>query len=85
MLPASGAEGLKVAVVPESVTVPGTLVDPCFKRKVPVVTVDGSTASLNVAATDAERETPVAPFTGLVEATVGGVVSDAGPVENDQT
>ena len=47
-----GADGVKVAVVPLSFTVPGMLVDPCLTRKVVVVTVSGSTGSLNVALTE---------------------------------
>jgi hypothetical protein len=70
---ANDADGLKVAVVPESVTVPATEVVPALSVNVVVLT--DLTASLNVAVTSAATGTAVAPVTGFVELTVGGVVS----------
>jgi hypothetical protein len=81
---ASAADGRKVAVVPESVTVPATPAVPRFRRKVAVVTVEALNVSLNVAETVEETGTAVAPFTGEVDATVGGVVSGAALVVNVQ-
>jgi hypothetical protein len=43
--------------------------------KVVVVIVAGSIGSLNTTAAVPARDTPVAPFAGLVERTVGGVMS----------
>ena len=48
------------------------------------VTVVGSTTSLNVAVTVVAMATLVAPAAGVVESTVGGVVS-VDPVVNDHT
>ena len=42
-----------------------------------VLTVAGSSASLNVAVTTVPTATPVAPLAGVRELTVGGVVSGA--------
>jgi hypothetical protein len=75
------ALGFRVAtVLPElSVTVAGTdaplLV--CTSVKVEAVTLEGFIASLNVATTLEEAATPVAPADGLVDTTVGAVVSGA--------
>jgi hypothetical protein len=49
-----------------------------------VVTVEALNVSLNVAETVEEAGTAVAPFTGEVDATVGGVVSGAALVVNAQ-
>jgi hypothetical protein len=64
---------VKVAVVPERVTAPATGVPPAMSVNVVVPT--DVTASLNVAVTAAATGTAVAPPTGFVELTVGGVVS----------
>ena len=48
------------------------------------MTVELCTASLNVATTEELTATPVAPPAGLVLTTVGGLVSDAAAVVNDQ-
>src|SRR5512135_1386357 len=73
---ASGADGVKVAVVPERFTAPATEVPPALSVKVVVLT--DLTASLKVAVTAAATGTAVAPVTGFVEFTVGGVVSVGG-------
>jgi hypothetical protein len=70
---ANDADGLKVAVVPESVTVPATEAVPALRVNVVVLT--DLTASLKVAVTSAATGTAVAPVTGFVELTVGRVVS----------
>ena len=59
---------------------PATGVAPCFKAKVNVVIVSGSIALLKMAATFLLRATPVAPFAGSVEVTVGAVVSSTAAV-----
>lgn len=72
--------GVKVATfpVPAYATVPGTAVVPGPVRvKVLPVMVRGSIASLKIAATCVLIATPVAPQLGLVEITVGAVVSGA--------
>jgi hypothetical protein len=70
---ASGADGSKVAVVPESVTVPETGEFPAITVNVAVLT--DLTASLKVAVTSALTATPVWLAPGFVEVTVGIVVS----------
>ena len=55
-----------------------------FRVYVEVVTVADCTASLNVAVIEEAIGKPVAPPAGLVLVTVGGVVSDAAAVVNDQ-
>jgi hypothetical protein len=70
---AKRADGMKVAVVSLSVTVPDTAVAPADTRNVAVVTF--FTASLKVAVMVVLVETPVAPFAGLVAVTAGGVLS----------
>ena len=59
---------------------PNTTVAPCFKVNVAEFTVSGFNALLNVALRALEIPTFVAPLTGTVEVTVGGVVSGAAPV-----
>ena len=76
------ADGVKVAVVPLRVADPVTDEAPALSWKVAVLTF--FTASLNVAVTGVLTETAVAPLTGLVALTVGGVLSGAAPVVNDQ-
>jgi hypothetical protein len=70
---ASGADGSKVAVVPESVTVPETGEFPAITVNVAVLT--DLTDSLKVAVTSALTATPVWLAAGFVEVTAGGVVS----------
>ncbi len=53
---------------------------PCINIKVAVVTVKGSIVSLKTAATALLTAIEVAPLTGMVELTVGAVVSGAAPV-----
>jgi len=65
-------EGVKVAVVPLYVTAPVT---PLLKVKVLVATDVAAIASLKVAVTAAFTATPVALMVGLVNITVGGVMS----------
>ena len=80
---ANDADGLKVAVVPERVTAPATEVVPALSVNVVVLT--DLTASLNVAVTSELTATPVWLPAGIVELTVGGVVSAAAPVVKVQT
>src|ERR1043166_2654567 len=68
------------AVKPPYVTVPATGVVPCFKVNVRVVVVNGSIASLKVAAIFWLTATPVAALAGTVKLTMGAVVSAAAPV-----
>jgi len=77
---ASGAEGVKVAVAPLTLTVPPTP----FTVKPDVVTEAGRMFSLNVALTAAFVATPVALLAGFVEVTVGAVASAAAAVVNIQ-
>jgi hypothetical protein len=71
---ARGADGVNVAIVPAGFrdTVPVT---PPLKVNEAVVTVAEAIGSLNVAETAVLSATPVALSAGLVELTVGGVVS----------
>ena len=75
---ANGADGVKVAVIPENVTVPATGAVPALSVNVVVFT--DLTASLNVAVTATLTATPVWLPAGFVEPTVGGVVSAGGGV-----
>jgi hypothetical protein len=84
VLEASGADGVNVAVDPATDTVPATG-EPPFKRNVAVVTLAGAMASEKVAETVVPADTPVAPSSGVVDETVGGVVSGASPVVKLQT
>jgi hypothetical protein len=73
VLVARTAVGVNVAVVPAKVTVPATGVMPGPVRvNVAASIVAGFMASLKVAETAVLRATAVAPFTGIVEMTVGG-------------
>jgi len=67
--------GVKDAVVPEYVTVPGTDVVPCFKVKfvAGVISVDGFIGTLKVAVTILLRTMLVPRSNGSVEITVGAV------------
>ena len=80
VLDASVFVGLKIAVMPATVTVPGSAVVPCIKVNVVVVTVNGFIGSLKVAEILPSIATPVAAVVGNVEMTVGGVLSAAAPV-----
>lgn len=71
-------DGVNVAVAPLYVTVPVT---PGMVSVVALI-VDASIISLNVAVIVAFTATPGALFAGLVDDTVGDVVSDAVPVVN---
>jgi ABC-type dipeptide/oligopeptide/nickel transport system permease component len=55
---------------------PKTGVSPCFKVKVTEIIVNGFIASLKMAVIALLIATPVAALTGMVELTVGAVVSD---------
>jgi hypothetical protein len=76
------ADGFKVATVLSgfSVKVAGTDAPPLVCNKKDEVTLEGFIASLNVATTFEVAETPIAPEVGLVDSTVGRVVSGAVPV-----
>jgi hypothetical protein len=70
---ASPIAGVNVAVVPANVTVPATGVTPGpVKVNVAALIVAGFIPSLNVAEIVVLTDTPAAPFTGIVEMTVGG-------------
>ena len=60
------------------------LVVPSFTRNVAVVMVEESMASEKVAVIAVFTATSVALLAGLVEETIGAVVSDVAPVVNDQ-
>ena len=66
---------MNVAVGPLSVTFPDTGAPSPVRRK--VASLRFVTGSVKLAVTDVPTGTPVAPSTGVVEETVGGVVSDA--------
>ena len=72
-----------MAVVPLQATVPAMLFIPSFTINVAIVTVESFMASEKVTLIAALKPTSVALFSGLVELTVGGVVSGAVPVVND--
>ena len=70
--------GTNTALTLEYFTVPDTGVSPCFRVKVTVKTVNGFIASLKTAVIALLMGTPVSALAGMVELTVGAVVS--GPV-----
>jgi len=82
VLPARLAEGVKVAVLPLTSTVPPTATPPevVASLKLALVSVAFVIASVKVADTDVSNATPVAAFTGEVADTVGGVVSGTAAV-----
>ena len=81
MLPARGAVGVNVAVLPLTFTVPVTAAPPVVANvKLVLVSVALVIGSENVADTEEFSARPVAPFAGDVEDTVGGVVSGAAAV-----
>jgi hypothetical protein len=67
--------GVKTQVKPspEYLKVPETAAPPCVKVNVAAVSVVGSIALLKVTAILVLVATPVAPLTGVVKVTVGGV------------
>jgi hypothetical protein len=65
----------RVAAVYFTVPAMAAPVDVTFIVNVDVLIVFGSIGSLNVTVDLPARETPVAPFAGLVAITVGGVMS----------
>jgi hypothetical protein len=82
--------GVKVAVLPTTakVTTPNTVVpdDVTFRVNCGgVVIVAGAIALLKVAVIIWLRGTPVAPLRGIVEITVGGMMSGVAPVVNVHT
>ena len=76
-------EGVKTAVEPPHDTVPETGVTPSVMVKLPVVTVPQATASENSAVIVALIATPDARSAGVVDDTVGDIVSTAAAVPND--
>ena len=86
MLPASDALGVNVAVLPDTPTVPLTGVPLLVTTSVNVAVVSVALfiGSENIAANAELSAMPVAPFNGEVDSTVGGVVSGAAAVVNDQ-
>jgi len=86
VLPARLAEGVNLAVLPLMLTAPGTAVPPavCLRVKLAVLSVEFVIASEKLADTEEFSATPLAPLTGDVEDTVGGVVSGAAAVVNCQ-
>jgi hypothetical protein len=77
--PAKGLLGVNVALAPVTAIVPAA--DPT--ENVEVVTDAGMTGSENVTVTLAPAATPVAPWAGTIERTLGGVVSPApGPLDS---
>ena len=74
--------GVKVAVLPEYDTAPATALLPVLNVNVEGVTLDVPKASLKVALIAAFTATLVALLAGLVDTTVGGVISGAVPVVN---
>ena len=82
-VPVRAVAGLKVAICVAASydTTPITDAPAVTARlNVAVVIVKGSIGSLNVTLTVLLTQTPTAPSPGLVELTVGGVVSGATPV-----
>jgi hypothetical protein len=71
--------GVKVAVLPLQLTVPGTTVEPVLTVKVDEVMVAVFIGSLKITETAALIPTPAAPVEGLVEETVGGPASVGPP------
>jgi hypothetical protein len=82
MLPARGADGVNVAVLPLTLTRPLTAVpsEVFAKVKLALVSVAFVIASEKVADTEEFSATPIAPFAGDVADTIGGVVSGTAPV-----
>jgi hypothetical protein len=79
LLVASATDGIKTAVTPVYVTVPDKAVVPCRKVKVALLTVKGSITSLKTAII-ALLMVVTLVLPGLVELTVGAIVSGVAPV-----
>ena len=77
---ARSSVGLKVAMVPAKVTTPKMFVAPWLRVMVVVLMVAASIASLKMIVTFVSVGTSISRSTGLVESTVGAVVSRAPPV-----
>lgn len=71
--------GVKVAVVPDKVTVPATKVVPCMSVKAADVIVAGSIVSLKVILTLLWRGTSAESFVGLVDFTCGTECTGSSP------
>jgi hypothetical protein len=71
--------GLKIALVLTQVTVPEIDIVPCIKVNVVVLQLEGAIGSLKVAVILQLRGTPMAALKGMVELTVGLVVSAGAP------
>jgi hypothetical protein len=81
VIAARGAVGVKVAVLPLTVTMPATAAPPePASVKLALVSVELVIGSENVADTAVFSATPVAPLAGDMPDTVGGVVSGAAAV-----
>ena len=85
-MPSSAELGVNVAVLPLTPTEPLTGVPLLVTTKVNVAVVSVALfiGSENVAVGAVPSATPVAPFKGVVDSTVGGVVSGGAVVVNDQ-
>ena len=85
VLAARAADGVNVAVLLLTFTVPATAAPPVgFRVKLAVVSVEFVIASEKVAETGEFSAMPVAALAGEVADTVGGVVSGAAAVVNCQ-
>jgi hypothetical protein len=84
VLATRAADGVNVAVLPLTFTVPVIGVPPEASLKLAVVSVELVIASEKVALTEEVSATPVAALAGDVVDTVGGVVSGAAAVVNPQ-
>ena len=85
VLAARAADGVNVAVLPLTFTVPVTVAPPVgFRVKLAVVSVEVVIPSEKVAETEEFSAMPVAAAAGDVEDTVGGVVSGSAAVVNCQ-
>src|SRR5687768_6253590 len=76
---ANAADGVNVIWFDAVLTVAGTTLAPFFNWKVVPVAVEPLTASLKVAVTFVLTLTPVVPFAGDTDNTVGGVTSPPVP------
>jgi hypothetical protein len=75
VFPARATEGVKVANVPDKLTLPDTAADPCFRVNVDELIVVASIASLNVAVAFVLTVTDAAFDKGTTDTIVGGVIS----------
>ena len=71
----SAADGVKIAVMPSQAIEPPTAVNPAATVNVLELIVEQIIALLNVAATEVSVGTPLAPFAGKAEVTIGGTIS----------